>query len=110
MQRLPHDQLREALSPLDAPGVDNRTALRLKQRLAEQFRDQLVLGVPTNSDEAALLRLVEQLRTGKVAVKLFLRHPLHAKLYLCFRDDPVSPVVGYLGSSNLTFSGLCGQG
>ena len=110
MQRLPHDQLRDALSPLDATGVDNRTALRLKQRLAEQFRDQLVLGVPTNSDEAALQRLVEQLRTGKVAVKLFLRHPLHAKLYLCFRDDPVSPVVGYLGSSNLTFSGLCGQG
>ena len=110
MQRLPHDQLREALSPIDHPDVDNRTALRLKQRLAEQFRDQLVLGVPTNSDEAALQRLVEQLRAGKVAVKLFLRHPLHAKLYLCFRDDPVGPVVGYLGSSNLTFSGLSGQG
>ena len=27
-------------SPLDHPDVDNRTALRLKQRLAEQFRDQ----------------------------------------------------------------------
>ena len=110
MQKLPHDELRDALSMLDARAIDNQTALRLKQRLAEQFRDQLVIGAPTNDDEATLQRLVKQLRAGKVVVKLFLRHPLHAKLYLCFRQDPVSPVVGYLGSSNLTFSGLSGQG
>jgi len=46
----------------------------------------------------------------KLVVKLFLRHPLHAKLYLLFRPDPVSPKVGYLGSSNLTFAGLSKQG
>ena len=43
-------------------------------------------------------------------VRLFLRHPLHAKLYLLFRPDPTSPAVGYLGSSNLTQSGLSHQG
>jgi SNF2 family DNA or RNA helicase len=43
-------------------------------------------------------------------VKLFLRHPLHAKLYLLFRPDPINPAVGYLGSSNLTFAGLSKQG
>ena len=110
MQRVPHDELRESLSMLDTRAIDNQTALRLKQRLAEQFRDQLVIGAPTNDDEAALQRLVKQLRAGTVVVKLFLRHALHAKLYLCFREDPVSPVVGYVGSSNLTFSGLSGQG
>ena len=110
MQKLPHDELREALSMLDARAIDNQRALRLKQRLAQQFRDQLVIGAPTNNDEVALQRLVKQLKGGKVVVKLFLRHALHAKLYLCFREDPVSPVVGYLGSSNLTFSGLAGQG
>ena len=110
MQRLPHDQLRDALNPLDEQRFDNRAALRLKQQLAEQFRSQLLLGMPTNADEAALRRLVRQLQAGAVAVKLFLRHPLHAKLYLCYRSDPVAPVVGYLGSSNLTFSGLAGQG
>ena len=35
---------------------------------------------------------------------------MHAKLYLLFRDDPINPIVGYLGSSNLTFAGLSGQG
>ncbi|CDH47230.1 helicase-related protein [Candidatus Contendibacter odensensis] len=111
MQRLPQDELRTALSPIprqDSP--DSQTALRLKQKLAEEFRQQLTLGAPSNADEAGLRRLVVQLRAGKLRVKLFLRHLLHAKLYLLFRDDPVSPIVGYLGSSNLTLSGLAHQG
>lgn len=79
-------------------------------RLDEEFRAQLTFGVPTNDDEAGLRRLTNQLKAKKVAVKLFLRHPLHAKLYLCFRPDPINPIVGYLGSSNLTVSGLSYQG
>ncbi|MDE0165951.1 MAG: helicase-related protein [Bryobacterales bacterium] len=111
MQRLPHEELRDALSLIDRPsGVDNQTAHRLRVQLAEQLRRQLTMGAPTNSDERALRQLADQLRAGKVIVKLFLRHPLHAKLYLLFRDDPVNPIVGYLGSSNLTFAGLSGQG
>ena len=54
--------------------------------------------------------MAAQLRAKKVVVKLFLRHPLHAKLYLLFRNDPINPIVGYLGSSNLTFAGLSAQG
>jgi hypothetical protein len=34
----------------------------------------------------------------------------HAKLYLCFRPDLNNPATAFLGSSNLTFSGLKGQG
>ena len=43
-------------------------------------------------------------------MKLYLRHQLHAKLYLLFRPDRINPIIGYLGSSNLTFSGLAHQG
>ena len=111
MQRLPHEELKDALSLLDRPsGIDNQAAHRLKVQLAEQLRQQLTIGVPTNADERTLRQLAAQLRAKKVVVKLFLRHLLHAKLYLLFRDDPVSPIVGYLGSSNLTFAGLAGQG
>jgi superfamily II DNA or RNA helicase len=111
MQRLPQEDLRDAVSVVkSANGVDNQTALRLKKKLAEEFRDQLTFGAPTNDDEAGLRRLAEQLRAKKVVVKLFVRHPLHAKLYLLFRPDPISPKVGYLGSSNLTFAGLSHQG
>ena len=111
MQQLPHDELREALSLLDKPSsMDNQRAHRLRVQLAEQLCQQLTIGVPTNDDERTLRRLASQLRDKRVVVKLFLRHPLHAKLYLLFRDDPVNPIVGYLGSSNLTFAGLSGQG
>jgi superfamily II DNA or RNA helicase len=68
------------------------------------------LGIPTNEDEAGLRRLAAQIRAKKVIVKLFLRHPLHAKLYLLHLPHPINPIVGYLGSSNLTFAGLAKQG
>ena len=111
MQRAPHQEIRDALSVTEgSPGMDNRTAHRLRMQLAEQLRQQLTFGVPSNADERALKQLAQQLRGGKVVVKLFLRHSLHAKLYLLFRNDPVNPIVGYLGSSNLTFAGLSGQG
>jgi superfamily II DNA or RNA helicase len=111
MQRLPQDELREAysLTPQDTQ-MSNQVAVRLKRRLAEEFRSQLTLGAPTDEDEAGLRRLSAQLKAGKLAVKLHLRHALHAKLYLCFRPDPNNPVTGFLGSSNLTLSGLSHQG
>jgi superfamily II DNA or RNA helicase len=111
MQRLPQDDLRDAFTILKTSnGIDNQSAIRLKQKLAAHFREQLMLGTPTNADEAGLRRLASQIKAQKVVVKLFLRHPLHAKLYLLFRPDPISPIIGYLGSSNLTFAGLSQQG
>lgn len=111
MQRLPEEVLRAALSPVAAnDGIDNQTALRLKRELAAEFRRQLTIGAPTNDDEAGLCRLAAQIKARKVRVKLFLRHPLHAKLYLLFRPDAVNPAIGFLGSSNLTLPGLRCQG
>ena len=111
MQTLPQQEIAEAYGIIKQDAeLDNQTALRLKKALAEQFRLQLTLGAPTNADEAGLRRLAAQIHGKKVIVKLHLRHTLHAKLYLLFRHDPVSPAIGFLGSSNLTFAGLSKQG
>ena len=112
MQRIPEEELREhfANRGRERFGMDNRTAYRLLRRLARELRDQLTFGAPTNEDEIALRRLARHLKAGKVRVKLFLRHSLHAKLYLLYRDDPVNPITAFLGSSNLTFAGMSGQG
>lgn len=111
MQKSPHEQLRQLYSLLPQDDtISNEVIIRLKKKLAEDFRNQLTLGVPTDEDETGLRRLVSQLKAGKVVVKLFLKHSLHAKLYLCFRQDPVNPIIGYLGSSNLTLAGLSHQG
>ncbi|MDR1612455.1 MAG: phospholipase D-like domain-containing protein [Planctomycetota bacterium] len=111
MQRMPREQLRSELSLAESDGpVDQATAIALKRKLAHDFREQLTLGIPTAADEAGLRRLAAQIMAKKLDVKLFLRHPLHAKLYLLFRRDRLNPVVGYLGSSNLTLAGLSRQG
>lgn len=111
MSTLPEDELRLALhQSVEDNFMDQQTAIRLKRRVAEHFREQLTLGAPTNADEAGLRRLSSQLKSGRLVVKLFLRHPLHAKLYLLHRQDSDTPMVGYLGSSNLTFAGLVKQG
>ncbi|RPI86237.1 MAG: NgoFVII family restriction endonuclease, partial [Planctomycetaceae bacterium] len=111
MQKVPQDQLRSALSVLHGQDeIEQASAIVLKRKLAQEFRDQLTFGIPTNVDEGGLRRLAAQLESGKLVVKLFLRHPLHAKLYLNFRQDRQNPTTGFLGSSNLTFAGLSKQG
>ncbi|SDX78224.1 PLD-like domain-containing protein [Allochromatium warmingii] len=108
----PTDTLRKLLSLRGDMNddLDNQTAFREKRRIAEEFRQQLTIGAPTNDDETSLRLLSAQIRTAKLVVKVYLRHPLHAKLYLLYRQDINNPVTGFLGSSNLTFAGLVKQG
>ena len=110
MTRLPEEELRESLSVIDPPAVDPREAKRRETPLVEGFRQQLTLGMPDNHSEAGLRQLAHQLRAGKVRVKLFVRYPLHAKLYLTYNDHPAAPIKAFLGSSNLTGPGLSEQG
>ncbi|MDR1385625.1 MAG: phospholipase D-like domain-containing protein [Planctomycetaceae bacterium] len=90
--------------------IDNAEANRLKKQLAQEFRNQLTIGIPTNQDEKTLRQLSRQMKEQKLCVKLHLRFPLHAKLYLAYSNDVRIPVVGFLGSSNLTLAGLVKQG
>ncbi len=111
MQRPPHDEIRELYRQSNDEGlIDNATASRLKTQFAAHLREQITLGISTGQDEAGLRRLAHQLRAGQVVVKLFLPYPLHAKLYLLFRDDVNNPITGFVGSSNLTLAGLSRHG
>jgi superfamily II DNA or RNA helicase len=111
MQEKPEDELRRVFSLRGDQEVDQATVIRLKKRVAQDFRAQLLVGAPSNEDEEGLRRLSAQLRAGRLVVKLFLRHRLHAKLYLLYNPHhPYANTVGYLGSSNLTLSGLAYQG
>jgi len=82
-----------------------------KTEIAIDFKRQLLLGLPTKQDELTLRRLSQQMKDGKVSVKLYLREPLHAKLYLAHRpDDNFNKIQAIMGSSNLTYAGLTGNG
>lgn len=90
---------------------DSEYAQRCKRQIAEDFRKQLLLGLPSDADERTLRRLSVQLKEGKVCVKLYLKEPLHAKLYLSHRpDDNFNKIQAIMGSSNLTYAGLTRQG
>ena len=91
----------------------NADALQRRRDAAEQFAKQLTLGAPGNADRMTLQKLRKQLLETpgpRLCVKLFTRHPLHAKLYLVHRDDKMVPTAGFLGSSNLTLAGLKNNG
>ena len=80
MHKHPEDELR-ALMGFEKEGkIDNQTALRLKKQLAEQFREQLTIGAPTNQDEIGLRKIAKQIKEQTVKVNLFLHYTLHAKL------------------------------
>jgi hypothetical protein len=98
MQTLPNQELKDYYrferAPLD---LDNATARRWQHEVAKHFKEQLTYGVPKASEEAALKRLSQQIKDGKVVVKLSVRQGLHAKLYLLHRLDPFNPIIAYLG-------------
>ncbi len=106
MQRRPEELIRELFSSKEPELIDQGTMVKLQKSLALEFKDQLTIGIPTEQDEIGLRKLSSQIKSKKVIVKLFLRHPLHAKLYLLFRDDKINPIIGYVGSSNLTLADL----
>ncbi len=110
MQKMPLDVIRDFYSKNEEDNIDNAEAIKLKKKLAQEFKEQLTIGVPSEADEKALRKLSQQMKDNKVVVKLHLRYTLHAKLYLAYSKDKRVPVVGFLGSSNLTLAGLAKQG
>ncbi len=80
MQRLPKDEVHSSLAlGNEDVGIDNSAVIRYKKEIAQEFCEQLTWGAPTNQDEAGLRRLSQQIKSKKVIVKLFLRHPLHVQ-------------------------------
>ena len=112
MTKTAKDELIDEFIDPDDLMIDNQRANSHKKQLAAEFAEQLTFGVPRAADEKTLKKLLEQLKSQKVAVKLFLRHQLHAKLYLAHIDGKptLTQKSGLLGSSNFTLSGLSKQG
>jgi superfamily II DNA or RNA helicase len=110
MQKMPVEIIRDYFSKEEDHFIDQAEALKLKKRLAQEFKEQLTIGTPTEADERALRKLSQQLKDNKVIVKLHLKYTLHAKLYLTYSNDKRVPIVGFMGSSNLTLAGLAKQG
>ncbi|MCC8113070.1 MAG: phospholipase D-like domain-containing protein [Bacteroidales bacterium] len=107
----PNEELVRQLYSREGYVPDAETVMRVKRQIARDFRRQLELVVPTAADELTLRQLNSQLKSGKVSVKLSVREPLHAKLYIAHSpQDNRCPIFAIMGSSNLTYAGLTKQG
>lgn len=106
----PDEELIRSLYSKKTTLTDAEYIQRSLRRIAEGFKQQLLLGVPSAKDEETLRHLSAQLKSGKVCVKLYLKYPLHAKLYVSHTDSRTHPHMALMGSSNLTYSGLMGNG
>lgn len=110
MTEAPRDEMRRLAWGRQPEPTDQRTAVRYREEVVGEFREQLQVGLPVVGDEEALRALRRHITAGDVEVRLHTAHRLHAKLYLCHRDDTAAPRVAYVGSSNLTEAGLRTQG
>lgn len=99
----------ESSRPLRQPGDPHEPQFteQLVQRSLEELTKGIARGrdlLPFDEDtDAALRRLLGLLHSGKIEVRLYERGFLHAKAYI-FRTAGGGTIVG---SSNLTYSGLC---
>lgn len=100
------EELQAGVDGSPRPDADRNVARERKAHLLEQLRTQLMRGLPTNADRAALQSLRDLLAQGAVEIKVFTRRPLHGKTYICHRQDLNNPITGFVGSSNLTAPGL----
>ena len=91
---------------VDFDGIDNSLSRERKHSAILKFREQLSRGVLDAEHYEALQTLKSQLEEGRVQIKLFTKRQLHGKTYICHRQDVTNPITAFVGSSNLTLSGL----
>ncbi|WP_369132022.1 helicase-related protein [Modestobacter sp. I12A-02662] len=99
-------ELQQALDGTSTPEADRAVARERKAQIVEHLREQLTRGMPNAADRATLRSLRDLIVAGAVQVKVFTRKPLHGKAYVFHRSDLNNPIVGFVGSSNLTVPGL----
>lgn len=107
----PDKELLERLYGIDEDfRVDNDYKTKCRVQIAQDFRKQLLIGLPTKHDKFTIQRLVKQLKEDKVCVKLYTAIPVHAKLYTAHYASNRTATYSLMGSSNLTYSGLTRKG
>ncbi|MFC7384723.1 helicase-related protein [Sphaerisporangium rhizosphaerae] len=100
------EHLQAAVDGAGRPEADATVARDRKAQFLDQLRTQLMRGLPSASDRATLQSLRSFLADNNVAIRVFTRRPLHGKTYIFHRVDSNNPIIGFVGSSNLTAPGL----
>lgn len=80
---------------------------RLKREESKALLDRISFIEPTRENIEFIRWFWEKIREKKIEIKIYPYEPLHAKLYLLdFKDSRYGKGISYVGSSNLSVSGL----
>jgi superfamily II DNA/RNA helicase len=88
---------------------DFENSLKLRQRLSEEFKDEILNNEDNQETYEGYHKFIEFLNNGKIEFRQHPSHKLHAKVYISRFGKPVSDVdYGRVitGSSNFSISGL----
>ena len=66
MQKMPVEILRDFFTRDSEDTIDQAEAVKLKRKIAQEFKDQLTIGTPSDADEKVLRQLSQQLKDKKL--------------------------------------------
>ena len=102
-------QQRELRGVRASSKINREQQPQVRDELVAHLREQLMSGASSTTRARALYTLKEQLRQGRVQMKVFTAEPLHGKTYIArqhYDEHDHVQAIGFVGSSNFTHAGL----
>lgn len=91
--------------------VDFTSNKEAKEQYSKEVNDDIETSEDSKEVEIGIKKFIEFVRTGKLEIRVYPHHPIHAKVYIMRKDQEKSEDFGKVitGSSNFSQSGLLGQ-
>lgn len=91
--------------------VDFTSNKEAKEQYSKEVNDDIETSEDSKEVEIGIKKFIEFIRTGKLEIRVYPHHPIHAKVYIMRKDQEKSEDFGKVitGSSNFSQAGLLGQ-
>ena len=91
--------------------IDFTSNKEAKEQYSKEVNDDLETSKDSKDVEIGIKKFIEFIRTGKLEIRVYPHHPIHAKVYIMRKDQEKSEDFGKVitGSSNFSQAGLLGQ-
>ena len=91
--------------------VDFTSNKEAKEQYSKEVNDDIETSEDSKEVEIGIKKFIEFVRTGKLEIRVYPHHPIHAKVYIMRKDQEKSEDFGKVitGSSNFSQTGLLGQ-
>lgn len=91
--------------------IDFTSNKEAKEQYSKEVNDEIETSEDTKDVEVGIKKFIEFVKTGKLEIRVYPHHPIHAKVYIMRKDQEKSEDFGKVitGSSNFSNAGLLGQ-